>query len=249
MVTNEQLAKLVEGLMMVARHVLGPAVDPLELNVEVSDGTENGGKPSELLAEANGADWQHLLEKGEGSPQPPGGDTHLVQILRVVAEAGSGLVGDHRGGVFAQHRVGEISDARGGCYFRAAEVRAARNGNASGEKTCLELGQGSGLEATVDPQALYQGCERLDPGWQYLDFDTLEPQPVPISANNDHGVIERNFANGGPVNGESERSPPSPHFEDLPESPCAGKRPDAAADRTLRVEVGDARRRERLGHF
>jgi hypothetical protein len=72
---------------------------------------------------------------------------------------------------------------------------------------------------------------------------------VPISANNDHGVIEGDFANGGPVNSESEWPPPSPHFEDLPESPCAGKRPDAATDGTLRVEVGDARRREWLGHF
>ena len=69
----------------------------LDQDVEVADRTENTAEPAELEPERLVPAWdeERLARTKEGT-QPAGCDSHLVKLLRIRAEAGSGVVGEDR---------------------------------------------------------------------------------------------------------------------------------------------------------
>ena len=110
-------------------------------------------------------------EDAKGGPHPPGGDTHVVKLLNILAPAGAGLVSQHPRKVQTQryaaccaHRVTRPDS--GGLSFHTG-IRGRRWNVAPFQhpQATLELGQGDGAQLPVrleGPRNLSQLC--LTPG-------------------------------------------------------------------------------------
>ena len=159
-----------------------------------------------------------------------------MQRLDVLAEACAGLVGEHRGGVLAQDRKGDLCHRRGRgdrCRHVLGRLRDDKTG---AEEAGLELRQRRRLQPALASQLLDERRQRVDPRRQHLDFDPLQADPMVFLTSDDHRVVKGYLADGRPADLQRVGAAASPDFEHLAEVPRSCERLHPPADRAERVE-------------
>ncbi len=221
--------------------------EPLDLDVEVAHGTEDGGEPTQLLAEGLGPHGQHVREEGEGGPQAPRGHPHVVQLLDVLAEPGPRLLVAQHGELAPEHGVGQLADGRLPADGGRAQIGRARDVLAEGEQPGLELREAGGLEPAGGPQLVHDRLERAEPVRLDLDLDPAQLHGSLSVADDDDGVIERDLGRVDSADAQGEGPPARPHLEHLAQGMGADDGPQAPAHRALDAETARARRGQDLG--
>ena len=152
-----------------------PAVELLDLDVEVADSAQHLADPAELLPSFQRGLRQHLDEQRQRCPESAGRDAHVVQLLDVVSEPRPGLLREHGREVPAQDRQGN----RPARHLRVDRARAesfrGRRPEVGGQEPGLELAQARGLQRTRVAQLMNERLERLQGGRRHLDLDPPQP--------------------------------------------------------------------------
>ena len=104
---------------------------PVEHHVEVARRPEMAAEPAELLPERLGPlAIDERARRAEKCPQPPGRDAELMQVLRIVAAAGTRVVGEERPVVGLERDPERLARRR--VLRQLGRSRARRSGRAPG---------------------------------------------------------------------------------------------------------------------
>ena len=226
-----------------------PPLDPLELDIEIPHRTEGTGQPSELHAHVARAHGQGLLEKRQRRPRTTRGHPHVVQLLGVLPETGTGLVGEDGREVPSQHGEGHITDRRVRVEGRGPQVGRGWHPQAGGKQPGLEFGQCRRLEPAVASQHLDHRRQAFHPCRIDLDLHPLEANRLVVVADDDGGLVERGLSDPVGGDGQIEGAPPGPDLENGLQRSLAGQGTQPPTHRALAPERTDAVHGQGLGHL
>ena len=226
-----------------AGRVGGHVRQALQLHVEVAHGAEHAAQPAELLAEHLGPHGEHVGEQRQrgaaGDGWPPACRGAPRGPRRAVSPAPS-RAARPAGGAGRRRRARPSSRTR---RPRSGRGRASRGspGPWPGGPPRTWRGAPAGARTTARSCSTI-GLEGIEPLGPHLDLDPAQLRgPLP-AADDDHGVVERDLGDVDAADAQGEGTAPGPDLEHLAQPARADDGAQAAADRSVGPERGDAGR-------
>ena len=220
----------------------------LELHVEVTHLAEDGAEPTELLARGPGADREHVFKQVERGTDPPGGNSHVVQLLGVLAQPGARLAEDQLPDVAADDGEGRLGHGRARGDGDRSELGSAGKAQAEAQQSGLELGQGRHPEPAGGHQVVHDGLEGRDPRGVHLHLHTPQADGWFV-ASDDGRVVQCELGDLLRADPQGERAASRPNLDHLVEAFLAGHGRDAAPDRAIRAQLRDVSSLQELGEL
>ena len=159
----EQQAERLERVCVGSVGSRVPLLEPLELDIEITHGTERRTEPAEIISQRKHARRQHIREQRQRCPQAPIGDTHVVQFLDVVSQPRPRLPGKQCSELPSHDRERDLPDRFVRVDLGRPQVFYRRRLQASHQQPRLVLAQPGRLQSAGYAEPLDERLQRRQP--------------------------------------------------------------------------------------